>query len=86
MFTLKLDEIPEEGLELEWKEERTSLLAYLKDLSRIDFDFETPLQSVAKIKKASGLVFISGKVETILRLQCVRCLKNFLILFPPLLN
>ena len=77
MFNLKLDEIPEEGLDLEWKEERTSLLAYLKDLSRIDFDFETPLQSVAKIKKASGLVFISGKVETILRLQCVRCLKEF---------
>jgi len=77
MFTLKLDEIPEEGLELEWKEERTSLLAYLKDLSRIDFDFETPLRSEAKIKKASGLVFISGKVQTILRLQCVRCLKEF---------
>jgi uncharacterized protein len=77
MFTLKLDEIPEEGLDLEWKEERTSLLTYLKDLSKIDFDFETPLQSEAKIKKADGLVFISGKVQTILRLQCVRCLKEF---------
>ncbi len=77
MFTLKLDEIPEEGLELEWKEERASLLTYLKDLSGIDFDFETPLQSEAKIKKASGLVLISGKVQTILRLQCVRCLKEF---------
>ena len=77
MFTLKLDEIPEEGLELEWKEERASLLAYLKDLSKIDFDFETPLQAEAKIKKASGLVFISGKVQTVLRFQCVRCLKEF---------
>ena len=77
MFTLKLDEVPEEGLELEWKEERTALLAYLKDLSRIDFDFETPLRSQAKIKKAGGLVFISGKVQTVLQLQCVRCLKEF---------
>jgi len=77
MFTMKLDEIPEEGLELEWKEERASLLTYLKGLSRIDFDFETPLQSEARIKKVGGLVFISGKVQTVLRLQCVRCLKEF---------
>ena len=77
MFTLKFDEIPEEGLDLKWKEERASLLAYLKDLSRIDFDFETPLHSEAKIRKAGRLVLISGKVQTELRLQCVRCLKEF---------
>jgi uncharacterized protein len=77
MFTLKLDEITEEGLDLKWKEERASLLAYLKDLSRIDFDFEAPLQSEVKIKKAERLVFITGKVQTILQLQCARCLKEF---------
>jgi len=77
MFTLKSDEIPEEGLDLKWKEERASLLAYLKDLSRIDFDFDTPLQSEAKIKKAGRLVLITGKLQTVLRLQCVRCLKEF---------
>ena len=77
MFALKLDEIPEEGLDLKWKEERASLLAYLKDLSRIDFDFETPLQSEVKIRKAGRSVLITGKVETTLRFQCVRCLKEF---------
>jgi DUF177 domain-containing protein len=77
MFTLKLDEITEEGLDLKWKEERASLLAYLKDLSRIDFDFETPLQSEVKIRKAGRSVLITGKVETTLRFQCVRCLKEF---------
>jgi len=77
MFILKLDEIPDEGLDLKWKEERASLLAYLEDLSRIDFDFETPLQSEVKIKKAGRSVLITGKVQTTLRLQCVRCLKEF---------
>ena len=77
MFTLKLDEIPEEGLDLKWKEERASLLAYMKDLSRIDFDFESPLRSEVKITKAGRLVLIIGKVETILQLQCVRCLREF---------
>jgi uncharacterized protein len=77
MFILKLDEIPDEGLDLKWKEERASLLAYLEDLSRIDFDFETPLQSEVNIKKAGRSVLITGKVQTTLRLQCVRCLKEF---------
>jgi uncharacterized protein len=77
MFTLKLDEIPEEGLELKWEEERTSLLAYLEAFSRIDFDFETPLQSQVKVRKLDRSVLIAGKVQTTLRLQCVRCLKEF---------
>jgi uncharacterized protein len=76
MLTLKLDEIPEEGLDLRWDEEVSSLSAYLKGLSNIDFDFETPLQSEAKIKRAGRSVLITGKVQTTLRLQCVRCLKE----------
>jgi uncharacterized protein len=77
MFTLRLDDIPEEVLDLKWTEERASLLAYLKTLSRIDFDFESPLHSEAKIWKAGQSVLITGKVQTSLRLQCVRCLKEF---------
>jgi len=77
MFTLKLDEIPEEGLDLKWNEEVSSLATYLKNLSNIDFDFETPLQSEVKIMRAGGSILITGEVQTTLRLQCVRCLKEF---------
>ena len=77
MFALKLDEIPEEGLDLKWQEERASLLPYLEDISRIDFDFECPLHGEVKIKEAGRSVLITGKVETTLRLQCIRCLKEF---------
>lgn len=77
MFSLKLDEIPEEGLNLRWKEEKDSLQTYLKGLARIDFDFESPLQSEVKIHKAGRSVIITGKLETQLRLQCVRCLREF---------
>jgi len=77
MLTVKLDDIPEEGLNLEWTEERASLLGYLKTLSQIDFDFEAPLSSEARILIAGQSVLISGRVQTALRLQCVRCLKEF---------
>jgi uncharacterized protein len=77
MLTLKLDDIPDEGLNLKWIEERASLSAYLKNFSQIDFEFETPLLSEVKIWKTDRSVFIKGKVDTNLRLQCVRCLKEF---------
>ena len=77
MLTLKLDEIPQEGLDLQWKEERAPILAYLESLSRIDFDLETPLQAEAHIRRVGQSILVQGKVETTLRVQCVRCLKEF---------
>jgi uncharacterized protein len=77
MLTLKWDEIPEEGLNLKWTEERAALLAYLKTFSQVDFDFESALSTEARIWKVSSSIFIKGKVEATLRLQCVRCLKEF---------
>jgi uncharacterized protein len=77
MLTLKLDDIPEEGLNLNWKDEKASTLAYLESLSRIDFGLETPLEAEAHIRRVDQSILVRGKVETILRLQCVRCLKEF---------
>ena len=77
MLTVKFDEISEEGLDLKWTEERASLLSYVESFSEIDFDFETPLLSEAKIWKANHSVFVKGRIETTLRLRCVRCLNEF---------
>ena len=77
MLTLKLDEIPDEGLDLKWTDEPASLSGYLKNLSHIDFEFENPIQSEVKIRKAGQSILIKGEVQTILSLQCVRCLKRF---------
>jgi uncharacterized protein len=77
MFKLKLDEIPIEGVTLEWKEEPAALTGYLENLSDIDFRFEGPLESQAKIKKIGQSVLVQGKVQAALQLRCVRCLKEF---------
>lgn len=77
MLSLKLDEIPDEGLDLKWKEEPAVLSEYIGCFSKIDFTFESPLQSEAEIRRVNQSVLIKGGVQTILRLQCVRCLKEF---------
>ncbi len=63
MLTLKLDEIPDEGLNLKWTEERASLLAYLKNFSQIDFDFEAPLRIRSKNLEGRSICLNKGKGE-----------------------
>lgn len=77
MLVLKLDEIPDEGLDLKWEEDPSSLSAYLENLSQIDFEFEAPLQSEVKVSKGGHSILINGRIQTILRLKCARCLNEF---------
>jgi uncharacterized protein len=77
MYVLEIDEITEEGLQLAWDEEVSSVMAYLASLSRIDFAFERPLHTEAKVLKIGQSFFLNGNVETTLRLTCSRCLNDF---------
>ena len=77
MFTLKLDEIVDEGLDLAWEEDRASLSTYLENFPQIDFSFETPLEGTAKVTKVAQTIIVKGTVRTLLRLHCARCLKEF---------
>ena len=77
MVVLEIDEITEEGLQLAWDEEVSSVMAYLASLSRIDFAFERPLHTEAKVLKIGQSFFLNGNVETTLRLTCGRCLNDF---------
>jgi len=78
MFTLKSEDISEEGLTLNWDEQQDSLQGYLSHLSSIDFRFESPLHGEATIKRIGASYLLHGTVQTLLRVKCVRCLKEFL--------
>ena len=77
MFTQRIDEITEDGLNLDWEETQASLSSYLENFRQIDFLFETPLKGEAKVWKAGQSIVVKGRVETVLRFRCVRCLEEF---------
>ncbi len=77
MFTVKIEDIPEEGRTVTWEEERDSLLARLNRDTTLDFDFETPLRGEAWIQRMGKAYLVRGKVQVILGLRCARCLKEF---------
>ena len=77
MFTVKIEDIPEEGLTVDWEEQPDSLLACLNRDTTLDFSFETPLHGEAWIKRTGKSYLVRGKVQVILGLRCARCLKEF---------
>ena len=77
MFTLKFEDILDEGSDLQWEESRDAIMAYVGTLSHIDFEFESALHGEARVWKTGQSVVIQGRLRTVLRLQCVRCLKEF---------
>ena len=77
MFTVKIEDIPEEGLTVDWEEQRDALLAQLNRDTTLDFGFEAPLRGEAWIKKTGKAYLVRGKVQVILGLRCARCLKEF---------
>jgi uncharacterized metal-binding protein YceD (DUF177 family) len=77
MFTLKLDNIPAEGLNLNWTEESLPYQPISKiSPDRLRLRGTTPIRR-AKVWKTGQSVLINGRVQTTLQLQCVRCLKEF---------
>ena len=77
MYSLAIDDITEEGLQLAWDEEVPSMMSYLASLSISDVTFEQPLHTETSLAKIGPSVFLKGNVKTSLRLSCVRCLNDF---------
>lgn len=68
-----VSEIPEEGYTLSKESPITDF-----DLEENDASLQEPVSINIKIRKSSEDIFISGKVKTLLELECSRCLENFL--------
>jgi uncharacterized protein len=77
MVTVKVEEIPEEGLSLSWEEEGSFLLSLGGDRTKVPLAFEGPVHAEARIERAGRSFLVRGTLKAVLRLQCSRCLDEF---------
>lgn len=72
---IRLNDIPDEGLDLHYKEspERLSLKDYIAEEIVVD----------AHIVKDAEAISVAGDIKAILMLECSRCLKRFTITINP---
>ena len=77
MTKLRIEDIPEEGLQIQLVEEEAHLKELLLHLPHINFSFDKAVRANLMIKKSDKAVLIRGRIEAELILQCSRCLENF---------
>ncbi|MGA1871031.1 MAG: YceD family protein [bacterium] len=72
-MNIQLKEIPEEGCTIASEVPKTDF-----NLGEDEVRLQGPVSINIKINKSSRGIIISGKVKTLLELECSRCLENFL--------
>ena len=74
---LNREDIPEEGLEVELVEDEAGLKEFFLHIPRVDFAIDRTLKANLMVNKSGNTVFIQGRIQTALLLQCSRCLEGF---------
>lgn len=79
-----VDDIPEEGLNLELTEQGVTLEALAG--GNLDFAFRAPVHATLDLMKAGADVHVNGEIKTDLQFNCSRCLKEFDYAFDSVFN
>jgi uncharacterized protein len=77
MTKLSIEDIPEEGLQIQLVEEEPRLKELLLRLPHIDFSLDKGARADLMIEKSGKSVLIRGRIQAQLILQCSRCLEDF---------
>lgn len=77
MTKLNVEDIPEEGIEIQLVEEGGGLKELLLDFPHVDFSPDKAVRGHLVINKSDKAVWIKGRIEAEMILQCGRCLEEF---------
>lgn len=77
MIKLNVEDIPEEGIQIQLVDEEANLKESLLDLPGIDFSLDKAVRGHLMINKSDKAVWIKGRIEAEITLQCSRCLEDF---------
>lgn len=72
---INIDDIPENGLEVDVTEEGKDIEALAG--GKLDFGFAAPVKTHLEINRTDGDLYVAGEIKTAIRLVCSRCLKEF---------
>jgi uncharacterized protein len=77
MTKLKIEDIPEEGIQIQLLEEEAHLKELFGQLPQINFSLDKAVRGHLMINKSGKAILIGGQIETELILRCSRCLEDF---------
>lgn len=74
---IRIEDIKDEGLYLEFEEE-VEAFPILEEMTKAaECEFLAPIRTYLRAFRVRNMIEVEGKVETLVRLTCSRCLKEF---------
>ncbi|MFA5182933.1 MAG: DUF177 domain-containing protein [Syntrophales bacterium] len=75
---ININNIPEDGLDIQATKDRNWLQTIFGDVGESDFALDE-IHITCNIRKLQQSVFLNGTIETVIRLACSRCLETALL-------
>ena len=74
---IRVEDIPEEGLELHLLDRKDVWNSYLHEIPRCEFSIDDDVRATIRLRAFGEAVRLQGRVDTVLSLQCCRCLECY---------
>jgi uncharacterized protein len=74
---IRIDDIKEKGLFLDFEEAPETFPALVEMIDAGDCKFLAPISTHLRVMRINDMVEVEGRVDTVVRLNCSRCLKDF---------
>jgi uncharacterized protein len=77
LHAIRVEDIPEEGLELHLLDRKDVWNSYLHEIPRCEFSIDDDVRATIKLRASGQALRLHGRVDTVLILQCCRCLEPY---------
>ena len=77
LHAIRVEDIPEEGLEFHLLDRKDGWNSYLHEIPACEFSIDDDVRATIKLRAFGRAVRLQGRVDTVLTLQCCRCLEPY---------
>jgi uncharacterized protein len=74
---VRLEDIPEKGLEFHFSDPKEEWNRYFQDIRAREFCINEAVQATIRVRVCGEAIQVQGSIHTGLNLQCCRCLENY---------
>ena len=77
MHKVRFEEIPDQGLGLHFSDPKEEWNRYFHEIPACEFSINEDVEATIRLRVSGKAIHVQGRVDTVLDLQCCRCLENF---------
>jgi len=77
LHRVRVEDIPEEGLDLTFSDPKELWSRCFDEIPAREFSVNEDVEATIRLRVSGKAIHVQGRIDTVLDLQCCRCLENF---------